>query len=122
MICRLKRAINVGASAKLSPEAQNEEVMKRWMNKFMNKGKNLNFFWIIFLFYFSPLLIRKGYQNDLEDVEEIFDENLKDQDGWVTDKVWSGKQIPHEFLEDNVNLKKMNMDWNNGYDSKKTKS
>jgi ankyrin repeat protein len=29
--------------------------------------------------------------------------------------VWSGKQIPHEFLEDNVNLDKMmNVDWNGG--------
>jgi ankyrin repeat protein len=87
---RLKQALNAGS--KLSPEAQNEEVMKRWMNKFMNKG----------------------HQNDLEDVEETFDENLKDKDGWVTDKVWTGKQIPHEFLEDNVNLDKMMNDWNGG--------
>jgi len=88
---RLKRVL----TSKISPEAQNEEVMKRWMNKFMNKGR----------------------QNDLEDVEEIFDENLKDQDGWVTDKVWTGKQIPSEFLEDSVNLEKMmNSDWNGDYE------
>jgi len=85
----LKRALN----AKISPEAQNEEVMKRWMKKFLNKG----------------------HQNDLEDVEEVFDESLKDNDGWITDKVWTGKQIPTEFLEDNVNLDKMlNSDWDGG--------
>jgi ankyrin repeat protein len=92
---RLMKVLNAGEKHHISPEAKNDEIMKRWMNKFISKGQ----------------------QNDLEDVEEIFDENLKENDGWVTDKVWTGKQIPHEFLEDNVNLDKMmDEDWNGEYE------
>jgi ankyrin repeat protein len=92
---RLKQVLNAAERHQISPEAKNEEIMKRWMNKFVSKGQ----------------------QNDIEDVEEMFDENLKDNDGWVTDKVWTGKQIPHEFLEDDVNLDKMmGDDWNGEYE------
>lgn len=47
--------------------------------------------------------LRKGFTSDLDDIEDAeaaFDQAGAADDGWTTDKVWTGKNIPSEFLQD----------------------
>lgn len=48
-----------------SESYRDEERMKRWMERYLNRG---NF-------------------SDIEDAEEAFEEGLSESDGWVTEKV-----------------------------------